>query len=244
MNTYDKIPMIKKASSWEMIPIRECGQKLVNVEKLDSDYIVSKPMYYIQSIPNSLKSCYVREEIAELLLQAAKSLPSEFKLVVYDGYRPYQVQLSLYQSYYNQLKVAEPDLKEEELIRKTKTYVSIPSTDSKAPSTHLTGGAVDVTLAYRKNGEEVNLGTAFDDFSSKAKTLYYEELVQKGTDLSSQEKSFLDYRRLLFHTLIDVGFVNYPEEWWHFDYGNQWWASIKNKEEAKFGYIDSSSILP
>ena len=81
-------------------------------------------------------------------------------------------------------------------------------------------------------------------FHLKPKTLYYEELVQKGTDLSSQEKSFLDYRRLLFHTLIDVGFVNYPEEWWHFDYGNQWWASIKNKEEAKFGYIDSSSILP
>lgn len=240
MNKYDPIPRLRKASSWESIPINECGQNLVNIEQLDSDRIVSKSMYYIQSIPGSLKHCYVREEVAELLLQASKNLPSELKLIVYDGYRPYDVQYNLYRSYYEKLKVENPDLTEQELTNKAKTYVSIPSKGPKAPSTHLTGGAVDLTLAYRKNGEEVNLGTKFDDFSPKANMLYFEQMA----DLTDEEKIVLEYRRLLFQTLTDVGFVNYPEEWWHFDFGNQWWASIKNKDHAKYGYIEPPKKLP
>jgi D-alanyl-D-alanine dipeptidase len=27
----------------------------------------------------------------------------------------------------------------------------------------------------------------------------------------------------------ELGFTNYPEEWWHFDYGNQFYAKIKDK---------------
>lgn len=27
-----------------------------------------------------------------------------------------------------------------------------------------------------------------------------------------------------------AGFINYPEEWWHFDYGNQFWAKLAGKK--------------
>src|SRR5690606_6646375 len=104
LSKYNKIPIIQKASSWESIPIFECRQNLVDVEKLHSDDIISKPMYYKQGIPNSLQSCFVREEVAELLLKAAKNLPREFKIVVYDGYRPYEVQYNLYKSFYEKIK--------------------------------------------------------------------------------------------------------------------------------------------
>ena len=41
-------------------------------------------------------------------------------------------------------------------------------------------------------------------------------------------------RRLLFNAMVDQGFTNYSEEWWHFDYGNQFWALI-NGVHAIYG---------
>lgn len=114
-------------------------------------------------------------------------------------------------------------------MKLTQTYVSLPSTNPTRPSPHNTGGAVDLTLAY-EDGSQAPMGTEFDDFSVRAATAYFEN----KSGLTGQEKEFRDNRRILFYALTQVGFTNYREEWWHFDYGNQFWAT-QNKSHAIYG---------
>jgi zinc D-Ala-D-Ala dipeptidase len=32
-----------------------------------------------------------------------------------------------------------------------------------------------------------------------------------------------------------TGFVNYPHEWWHFSYGDRYWAYAKDEPAAIYG---------
>jgi D-alanyl-D-alanine dipeptidase len=85
------------------------------------------------------------------------------------------------------------------------------------------------------------MGTEFDHFGPEAATRYFEDKLLKAETLTIEEYSCLQNRRLLFHVLAEVGFTNYHEEWWHFDYGNQFWGKITGKQ-AIYGpvypYID------
>jgi D-alanyl-D-alanine dipeptidase len=114
------------------------------------------------------------------------------------------------------------------LLEETQKYVSFPSVDPSAPYPHLTGGAVDLTICDADN-KPIPMGTEFDHFKSESRTRYYEEQLEAGRDLTPEECTYLTNRRLLFHILTKTGITNYPEEWWHFDYGNQFWASIKGR---------------
>ncbi|KAG0505300.1 MAG: D-alanyl-D-alanine dipeptidase [Candidatus Udaeobacter sp.] len=40
-------------------------------------------------------------------------------------------------------------------------------------------------------------------------------------------------RRLLYWIMREAGFANYPYEWWHFDWGTQFW--ITNCEVSSDG---------
>jgi D-alanyl-D-alanine dipeptidase len=74
-----------------------------------------------------------------------------------------------------------------------------------ARSRHNVGIAVDVTLVDRKTGRELNMGTAYDTFSSAAHT------ANAAGEVASN-------RHLLTRMLERVGFTNYEKEWWHFSY--------------------------
>jgi hypothetical protein len=67
------------------------------------------------------------------------------------------------------------------------------------------------------------MGTVLDEVSEKTLTLYFENLDQ--TSISDEERETRDNRRLLWNVMVEAGFSNYPEEWWHFDFGNQFDAA-------------------
>ncbi len=76
----------------------------------------------------------------------------------------------------------------------------------------------------REESIELAMGTRFDEVAEATATRHYEEIAQ-GHALTGAEKEILNNRRLLVDALKDVGMSNYPEEWWHFDFGNQFHAS-------------------
>ncbi|UZM97086.1 hypothetical protein OL548_17640 [Lysinibacillus sp. MHQ-1] len=59
-----------------------------------------EPIYYQQKIPNSLRGIYVREGLFERLQHALTLLPEDFSLLIYDGYRPFQVQQYLFSYFF------------------------------------------------------------------------------------------------------------------------------------------------
>lgn len=104
-------------------------------------------------------------------------------------------------------------------INTVKKYVSIPHRLEYEYPVHTSGGAVDVTL-LDYNGKEINMGTEFDEMVSAAQTDYYENLEDEEIKMN---------RRILYNAMISAGFTNLPSEWWHYDYGNRFWAFYKKK---------------
>ena len=44
-------------------------------------------------------------------------------------------------------------------------------------------------------------------------------------------------RDLLARAMGGAGFVNYPTEWWHWSYGDRYWALISNADRAVYGPV-------
>ncbi|MED4779254.1 M15 family metallopeptidase [Brevibacillus choshinensis] len=188
------------------------------------------PAYYHDGLPGSRPDCLVRQSVAERLLHAVSVLPVDHRLVILDGWRPLEVQQSLYDRLKNQLLEqgwTESDAFYEELHR----YVARPTNNPARPPRHLTGGAVDLTITGPDGW--LNMGTPFDDFSERASTRFFE--LHEPVDDS--ELRIRDNRRILYHAMIHAGFTNYSDEWWHFDFGNQAWAVLTGAPTADYGGI-------
>lgn len=223
MNT--KIPTIKYPNIEEYI-IDSHNEILVSLK--ERGFIVY-PQYYKQGIVGSYPDCYVRETVANKLDIAQLYLPNGYKFVILDGYRPICVQQILWNSYYQDLKNKHPEFNDIELDFKTSLFVSKPSYDIKHPSLHNTGGAIDLTICD-KNNKWLNMGTEFDDFSNKAWTNYFEEY--------EQNIEIRNNRRLLYNAMIKAGFTNLPSEWWHYDYGDNFWAYFTRNTSIYEGILD------
>lgn len=72
-------------------------------------------------------------------------------------------------------------------------------------SGHNTGGTVDLTLVRLATGEELEMGTPYDQFSAAAHT-------ENATGAVARN------RQLLVTAMAAEGFGNYPQEWWHFSF--------------------------
>lgn len=225
----------QKLGDWKHIPIRESGERLIALSRFaDKMLLRIEPMYYRQEIQGAIPEIYLRKSVLVKLEKALTLLPKNMELVVWDGWRPLATQQALFDMFKSQIHSATPNLSEEELLKRTSVYVSLPSSDRKKPSPHNTGGAVDLTIAYR-GGDLLELGTEFDDFTEKARTAYFE---MDSSDLTENEITWRDNRRLLYAIMIEAGFTNYPEEWWHFDYGDQFWASISGAQNALYTNVE------
>lgn len=234
MKKYIERPIPKgKELNWESIrsvPINESEEPLVPLN-IYPEKIICHPEYFIQQIPNAMPVLYIREGVYKKLIAAAKNLPKSYKFVVFDAYRPVEVQKSLFDSYKVKLAKENPTMDEEQLVALTLNFVSLPSTDLKKPSAHNTGGSIDLTIA---NGEGIllDMGSYFDDMGDIVITDYFEEKLKKGEKITEREKNIIENRRLLYNVMIEQGFTNFVNEWWHYDYGNQLWAYNGNHKYA------------
>ena len=223
------------------VQINENGEALACINDLNSSARISvHPRYYWQKLPGAIPQCFARETVVGKLINAASQLPNGLSLVIWDCWRPFEVQRSLFDSYQKILAAQNPLWTEQELVRNTSKFVAVPSIDPHAPSPHVTGGAVDLSIVD-ESGVYLDMGTEFDDFSPLAFTRYYEVLFEKGARLSSEDQNRLENRRLLYQVMIEAGFTNYAEEWWHFDYGNQSWA-VQFDTHAIYGTASLQSM--
>lgn len=226
-----EIPDPISMAGWKEVAIEESYQPLINLDGLDPRIQID-PQYYRAGIPNALYSMYLRQEAAEKLIEAASLLPEGHKLVVFDSFWPLEVQENLFNTFKTQLREQYPEKSEEELVGLTQTYVSLPSKDPMKPSPHATGGAVDLSVVG-PSGLPLDMGTDFDSFEITAQTAYFKK--------DPKTENIHQNRRLLYMVMTQAGFTNYPEEWWHYDFGNQFWGKITG-EKAKYGLADIEEL--
>lgn len=210
------------------IPIFENGEPL---ELLNPAEFACHPLYFKNGYTD-VSEIKLRSGVIAKLRKVNEKLKqiSDYQLKIYDGFRPVALQEKMYNQTYEKFKIERPELSENELAELTNVYWAFPSRDPLAPPPHNTGGAVDLTL-LDKEKKEIEMGTEVDDLTPKAFTNFFAEngKTEKKADL------YHSNRMLLKDVMEEVGFKNYPEEWWHFDCGNQEWAALAGEEKAIYG---------
>ncbi|MET9606873.1 M15 family metallopeptidase [Streptomyces sp. NPDC006512] len=146
--------------------------------------------------------CLLARPAAEALRRAQRELlRSGRALKVYDCYRP-QRAVDRFVRWAGD--PADQSTKAEYYPEVDKARL-IPEGYIAAKSGHSRGSTVDVTVVALPGRRELDMGTAFDFFGSLS-----------HTDDPRVAGEARENRRLLKRVLGAQGFVNLPEEWWHF----------------------------
>lgn len=154
----------------------------------------------------------VRKSVADKLLLAKTYLPKGIEFYFSEGLRPLTVQKQIYNDYYQSLAAKHPNWDQTTLQQETTKFVAPP--ENIPP--HSTGGAFDLTLITAQ-GEELDMGSGLDETPDKNENRNF----TYASHISEKAKQ---NRALLCYALTAVGFVNYPAEWWHWSYGDKYWA--------------------
>ncbi len=170
---YPAIPLnAGHVQGWKNIPIKKDAQPdpLVPLGLLSqqADTVTTSSLYFGEhsnspyadhknTLEGSLLTLFARQSVARRLVAAEHLLPTGHHLLIFDAYRPYQVQKSLYDFYKRKLSEKYPAMNNEALDFETQKYVSLPSTNLTRPSPHNTGGAVDVAIVKLKQPHEEEL---------------------------------------------------------------------------------------
>ncbi len=168
---------------------------------------------------------FVRKNVADRLLRANALLPRGMSLLFEEGYRPIALQRKLFDDYYRKLAAANPEWTNERVRLDATKYVAPP--DGVPP--HSTGGAFDVSLADER-GNELAMGSCSDDTPDENNDMNFTDC----TEISEEARS---NRMRLAEALSEAGFVNYPAEWWHWSYGDQYWACSAGAQFAIYGSV-------
>jgi D-alanyl-D-alanine dipeptidase len=153
-----------------------CPSVIVDVKYATPDNFMKQTLY-------DSDRCYLRRGTARKLAAVQDYLQRYgLGLKIMDGYRPLSIQKKMWK--------ALPD----------PSYVA----DPKAGSMHNRGAAVDVTLVD-KNGNELPMGTGYDDFTERA-----------HIDYKHLPAEILKRRGNLIYAMVRGGFVAFRTEWWHY----------------------------
>lgn len=205
------------------LPIVDNGETLVPAS-LAPELILVRPRYHLEGLPGSLAECFVRESVLDRLLDAAADLPQGYRLVLFDAWRPLALQRWLFDR-------VSCELEQSDGLEHIDEFVSRPLPDlAHSPPYHLTGGAVDLSIADHR-GRLLDMGSDFDATTDASQTAYFEQ----ATVGEGRATHWRDNRRMLYHAMLDAGFVNLPSEWWHYDFGDQLWASMHDEPHAIYG---------
>jgi D-alanyl-D-alanine dipeptidase len=152
------------------------------------------------------------------------------RLHVFDAWRPRAVQAHFFDTWLPaELRRRRPDLTGAAFDEERERYWARPTADPASPAPHSTGGAVDLTIAW-EDGEPLFMGSLFDDPSVISGTDYFET---RADNVSTEEARA--NRRILYWTMIEAGFANHADEWWHYCWGDQMWARRTGQPAALYG---------
>lgn len=201
------------------VPVVDCGEPLVDVRGV--------PELLLDARAADVYGAYarLRAGVVERLIDAQSALPPSVRLLVIEGYRPLDAQRAIIEGYEAELRRLHPDWSPERLRVETSKFVSPVDV---AP--HSTGGALDLTLCT-DDGVELDMGTAVDDTPEASQNRCF-------TAARSLPWVARRNRQILIGALVSVGLVNYPTEWWHWSYGDRYWAFMTHAEHARYEPLD------
>jgi len=208
------------------IEIRDNGEPLVPIKQHASTILIdySKTDFYKLKAAG-FRRPVLRKRVAELLGAIQKRLPSNLTLVIRDAWRPIELQREIYESFVKKFRKRSPNFSKTQIKKEVDKFVADP--DGRIPPGHTTGGAVDITLAYKASKRKIPMKTSKLSYEDNAKIF--------SPKLS---KRLRKNRKILFNVMTKAGFANYPNEWWHYSYGDAYWAARTNRKTAFYDKVE------
>lgn len=176
-------------------------------------------------LPRGLgEGVWVRRGLAERLVAADAALPPGMGLRVVEGHRSAAEQARILVGYTDQLRRRHPQAGAEELATLASRFVA-----PLAVAPHVAGAAVDLTLVDPA-GTAYDLGTAIDATPEDSDGACY----FAARNIAPMARYL---RHLLGEALTGAGLVNYPTEWWHWSFGDRYWALTTGATHALYGPV-------
>jgi zinc D-Ala-D-Ala dipeptidase len=186
-------------------------------------------------VANNQDYTYLRATVYEKLKLAQSMLPSGIHFCLYEGYRSLKLQKQLFDTRYAKIAAAHPNWSTAELFNETIKMVSptINFDGSFNVPPHATGGALDVYLLDAA-GKPLDMGIHPKDWLSDETGV----LSLTASQFISPEAQ--KNRALMAKVLTALGFVNYPTEYWHWSYGDKYWAYMQQQPAALYDIAEIS----
>ena len=208
-------------------PIKENDEKLIDITKADSRINILIPKYLEKT---KLKKVFVRETVAHKLKTVQNQLPENMNLVLTSGVRPLSIQKEIFDSFLAKYKDEHPDWTDKKAREETREIVSPPE---ESPP-HSTGGAIDLNIS--KNGKPLDMGCEIPmEIDTKNPDISKFPTMTKNITKKQKEN-----RKLLINIMTKNGFVNLESEWWHWSYGDRYWAVKKRKKFAIYSAVKNA----
>ena len=225
-----RIPILRDNALFgeSVVEVREAGLAGENF------YAGAKNPPYWHRVDGATDRLWLRRTVADKLSRVNACVAAAgLELFLFDAWRPRAVQAYFHDVWMpRELQRRDPSLSGTALIDEVERYWAAPSEDSESPAPHATGAAADLTLRW-KGGEQLWMGSLFDDVTPLAHRDRFEHLDRENFSFSDQEARA--NRRLLHWLMAEEGFAGHPDEWWHFSWGDQMWAALTGAAEAHYG---------
>lgn len=204
------------------LSVADVGESMVEVG--DAFSALGLPLASAPVTPlKAEKDLYLREgmipRIAKVVQKLLADTDGQVTLKITDAFRPLRIQRKYFKEISEQVALKE-GLTGRALWERVTQFIADP--DLCPP--HSTGGAVDCTLVRISDGQELDMGTSVDAINDLANT---------WTDGISEEAK--KNRALLYNAMNEAGMVNLATEWWHYSYGDQYWAAYNQLPHALYG---------
>jgi zinc D-Ala-D-Ala dipeptidase len=238
---------------YQQVAIVECGEPLVRIPPEPFSFTDPHPYVKVGAPYGDRSPYYLRQGVVDRLLQAGRSLQSThpgWKIQIFDAYRPlsvqaYMVDLAFQQAVQErswdatQLTAAQ----RQAILEQVHTFWAVPNDNPATPPPHSTGAAVDVTLVDGQ-GRGIEMGSAIDEMSPRSYPDFFEEkaiakYAAVGYDsreiAGSDRQQFQTHRQILNTAMTSAGFRQHLREWWHFSWGDQYWAWLDHQAHPQDG---------
>jgi zinc D-Ala-D-Ala dipeptidase len=176
------IAIVASSSSAAQIDLVNIQQIAPSV-RLDIRYATPNNFMKRQLYP--VARCLLHEKVARQLQQVQIELATDnLGLKVFDCYRPLSIQKQMWK------------------ILPDNRYVANPAQGSR----HNRASAIDLTLVDLTTGNEQEMPSKFDDFSTRSHINYNSSSLAANSN-----------RQILRVAMEKHGFKGIPTEWWHYD---------------------------
>lgn len=165
---------------------------------------------------------YLRRTVADMLNRAQAALPPRHRLQVGTCLRTLAMQQHGWDNYHRKMRESHPTWPLSSLRRAVNKYYA--PYDQPAPPGHCTGGAVDVALLGIDGKPLDVLGT----------TKGWEAAYTWSDKIGETAKA---NRMLMVEAMLNAGFSNCRDEYWHYSWGDSAWAVRTGAAECPYGWV-------